>query len=474
MPNPWPERRFQAAQPRAEGTGLDSATPDVAQSAMPSMALPFNARTAGQSPQRSLTGGASASGSNLHQLDGRDPSSEAGAEYFASERHYESLARRIVAALRVGNGRLVVVTGDPPAAPQVLSQALSKAADCHYVVIDVPCGPGLGRDEHERTVSRFVRPKPSGVAQVQPNCSAPASPLFVFHDIDRLSDRQIKDLGGGTLNGDQIGATGVLLAHRDFLARLEGPVLHFLKERLAAQFCVQELGDEEDIFFLHNQLLAQRDRVEARGFRRGMLIASASSAVISAASFGAFLLLYPTAEQLYDGSAAIGRSSSVSQPASILPPAVSGRPAPAVLQSQPATAFPPAPALALPPTKMENPPPTAPNALASPSATPRLTGTEVTALMRRGDAFFRAGDIVSARLFYERAADAGNGLAALQLGTTFDSVFLGRAGVRGIFADPGQALSWYQRARELGVTEAEGRAKAVETLGITKPDTRSR
>jgi hypothetical protein len=36
-----------------------------------------------------------------------------------------------------------------------------------------------------------------------------------------------------------------------------------------------------------------------------------------------------------------------------------------------------------------------------------------SALLARGDALFVSGDFASARLFYERAANAGDGLAAL-------------------------------------------------------------
>jgi hypothetical protein len=60
----------------------------------------------------------------------------------------------------------------------------------------------------------------------------------------------------------------------------------------------------------------------------------------------------------------------------------------------------------------------------APTASPCLSAIEIAALLGRGDAFLSAGDITSARLFYERAADAGYGLAALQLGATFGSLFL--------------------------------------------------
>ena len=129
----------------------------------------------------------------------------------------------------------------------------------------------------------------------------------------------------------------------------------------------------------------------------------------------------------------------------------------------PTTVAPPPSAPPLPPTKVENQPAAAPPAMVRPPAGPRLSASEITALLARGDAFLSAGDITSARLFYERAADAGSGLAALQLGATFDPMFPGRAGVRGVAADPAQALSWYRRARDLGVGEAEQRIKRLET-----------
>lgn len=106
-----------------------------------------------------------------------------------------------------------------------------------------------------------------------------------------------------------------------------------------------------------------------------------------------------------------------------------------------------------------------------PPAGPRLSDSEITALLARGDAFLSAGDITSARLFYERAADAGSGLAALRLGATFEPLFPGRAGI-GAAAYPAQALFWYRRARDLGVAEAEERIKRLETRPIGKSNTR--
>jgi TPR repeat protein len=86
-------------------------------------------------------------------------------------------------------------------------------------------------------------------------------------------------------------------------------------------------------------------------------------------------------------------------------------------------------------------------------------------LLARGDALFGTGDVVSARLFYERAANAGDGRAALRVGTTFDPAFLGRDALRGVHGDPAEARYWYKRARDLGEPEAERRLIGLESGG---------
>ncbi len=85
----------------------------------------------------------------------------------------------------------------------------------------------------------------------------------------------------------------------------------------------------------------------------------------------------------------------------------------------------------------------------------RLSATEIAALLTRGDALFSAGDLAAARLFYERAADAGEAQAAVRLGETFDPIFLDHAHLRGVRGNVETALSWYRRARDLGAAEAE-------------------
>jgi hypothetical protein len=98
-----------------------------------------------------------------------------------------------------------------------------------------------------------------------------------------------------------------------------------------------------------------------------------------------------------------------------------------------------------------------------PPAQLRLSAGEITALLARGDTLFALGDISSARLFYERAADAGEGRAALRLGNTFDAAFLDFAHLR-VRGDPAKAVSWYGRARELGEAEAEILLKRLEPV----------
>jgi TPR repeat protein len=81
----------------------------------------------------------------------------------------------------------------------------------------------------------------------------------------------------------------------------------------------------------------------------------------------------------------------------------------------------------------------------------------------RGDASLATGDVASARLFYEHAADSGEARAAMRLGETFDPLFVGHARLRGVSGDLGMALFWYRRARDLGATEVERRLKTLET-----------
>jgi uncharacterized protein YoaH (UPF0181 family) len=92
---------------------------------------------------------------------------------------------------------------------------------------------------------------------------------------------------------------------------------------------------------------------------------------------------------------------------------------------------------------------------------PRFKTALADALVTRGDAFFAAGDLASARLFYEYAAK-GNGAAALRLGSTYDPGFLAHAHIGRVQGDAAIALYWYRRAHDLGNRDAEVLLKRME------------
>jgi hypothetical protein len=90
---------------------------------------------------------------------------------------------------------------------------------------------------------------------------------------------------------------------------------------------------------------------------------------------------------------------------------------------------------------------------------------ELATLMKRGEDFLKNGDIASARLILRRAANAGHAQAALALGVTFDPRFLAEQGVLGFAPDVAQARAWYERAAELGSSEAARRLERLPGRG---------
>lgn len=74
--------------------------------------------------------------------------------------------------------------------------------------------------------------------------------------------------------------------------------------------------------------------------------------------------------------------------------------------------------------------------------------------LARGDERLRSGDVVAARLFYEKAAAAGNAHGALMAGATYDPKFLASIGAYGLQGDEKAASVWYRRAGDLGDPEA--------------------
>jgi len=92
----------------------------------------------------------------------------------------------------------------------------------------------------------------------------------------------------------------------------------------------------------------------------------------------------------------------------------------------------------------------------------RPSGPEIAALLRRADELIAAGDIVSARRFFERAAEGGDAAAACGIAKSYDPLFLRQAGVRGVAGDPGRAANWYRSAIAAGSSEAELRLKRLQ------------
>lgn len=85
---------------------------------------------------------------------------------------------------------------------------------------------------------------------------------------------------------------------------------------------------------------------------------------------------------------------------------------------------------------------------------PTMDREDIAMLLKQGDQLISVGDVAAARVLFERAAEAGDGKAALGLGATYDPAVLTKLGVRGIAPDVEKAQRWYQKAREFGPPEA--------------------
>jgi TPR repeat protein len=109
-------------------------------------------------------------------------------------------------------------------------------------------------------------------------------------------------------------------------------------------------------------------------------------------------------------------------------------------------------------------PPAAPAPTPAPSASNpvrTLGPDEIALLMKQGEQFVAAGDLVTARIVFQRAAEAGDAYAAMALGATYDPGVLAKLGVVGMAADVEKARSWYQKAEGLGSPEAAQRLSVL-------------
>ena len=106
--------------------------------------------------------------------------------------------------------------------------------------------------------------------------------------------------------------------------------------------------------------------------------------------------------------------------------------------------------------------PTAPPPQPAPPPARRMDPDEVAGLLKRAKSLLAMGDIASARLLLERAADAHDAEAALMLGTTFDPLVIGNKDMRSIAPDPAMARQWYQKAATLGSADAKRRLSQLQ------------
>jgi hypothetical protein len=92
--------------------------------------------------------------------------------------------------------------------------------------------------------------------------------------------------------------------------------------------------------------------------------------------------------------------------------------------------------------------------LAARPASLRLAHEETARLLKRGEEFMGEGRVSAARLMFQRAAEACDVRAAFALGASYDPIMLQKLGVALLDPDVAAARSWYQKAKELGSSEA--------------------
>jgi hypothetical protein len=121
--------------------------------------------------------------------------------------------------------------------------------------------------------------------------------------------------------------------------------------------------------------------------------------------------------------------------------------------ARPAAPSPPQAPVAAPPNSTSR-------ALSAPQLAP-ADRERALKLHARGEEQLGRGNIYAARQFFERAAEAGLADSALALAATYDPAELARLKVLGLRPEPGEARKWYEKARELGASEAETRLRRL-------------
>ena len=86
--------------------------------------------------------------------------------------------------------------------------------------------------------------------------------------------------------------------------------------------------------------------------------------------------------------------------------------------------------------------------------TRHLDADELASMLRRADDLITSGDVSSARLLLRRVAEAGDARAAFMLAGMFDPNVLKALGLQDGAPDVALARLWYERAAQLGSTDA--------------------
>jgi hypothetical protein len=86
---------------------------------------------------------------------------------------------------------------------------------------------------------------------------------------------------------------------------------------------------------------------------------------------------------------------------------------------------------------------------------------DVTRLLQRGEELLANRDIAAARAVFKRLADSGEARGAIALAETYEQSTLEKLGAMNLAPDQAMARSWYEKARELGSTEAQSRLDAL-------------
>jgi hypothetical protein len=90
-----------------------------------------------------------------------------------------------------------------------------------------------------------------------------------------------------------------------------------------------------------------------------------------------------------------------------------------------------------------------------------LDPEEIKLLTRQAQQLAATGDLVTARILFQRAAEVGDATAAMALGATYDPNVLAQLGVAGMAANVEKARSWYRKAESQGSAEATRRLHAL-------------